>query len=73
MEYIIGFVIGCVLTGIITTVIFCIRHPKLGVLEVDETNPEDVKWRFVITKPIDFSKTKQIYLEVDSHADLSQE
>lgn len=73
MEYIIGFAIGCILTGIVTCVTFCIRHPKLGVLKVDETNPEDVKWRFVITKSVDFSKTKQIYLEVDGHADLSQE
>lgn len=64
----IGFIVGCVLTSII----FCIRHPVLGRIEVDEKNPEDVKWRFVLTKEVDFSKQKRILLKVDNHADLSQ-
>lgn len=69
MEYFIGLIVGC----IITNIIFYIRHPILGKLEVDERDPENVKWRFVITKDVDFSKTKQIHLKVDDHADLSQE
>lgn len=64
----IGFIVGCVLTSII----FCIRHPVLGRIEVDEKNPEDVKLRFVLTKEVDFSKQKRILLKVDNHADLSQ-
>lgn len=68
MFIIIGFIVGCVITGII----FCIRHPVLGRIEVDEKNPEDVKWRFVLTKEVDFSKQKRILLKVDNHADLSQ-
>jgi len=73
MEYIIGFVAGCILTGIASVVIFCVRHPMLGTLKVDETDPENIKWRFVIAKDVDFSKTKQIYLKVDNYANLSQE
>lgn len=68
MEYLIGFLIGCV----VTSVIFWIRHPVLGQLKVDERNPEDVKWRFVLTKDINFAIHKQIVLKVDNHADLSQ-
>lgn len=68
MEYIIGLIAGC----IVTNLIFWIRHPILGKLEVDERNPGNTKWRFVLTKEIDFSKTKQIILKVDNHADLSQ-
>lgn len=68
MEYIIGLIVGC----IVTNVIFYIRHPVLGKLEVDERDPENVKWRFVISKEINFAKTKQIFLKVDNHADLSQ-
>lgn len=64
----IGFIVGCV----ITSIIFCIRHPVLGRIEVDEKNPEDVKWRFVLTKEVDFSKQKRILLKVDNNADLSQ-
>ena len=64
----IGFIVGCV----ITSIIFCIRHPVLGRIEVDEKNPEDVKWRFVLTKEVDFSKQKRILLKVDNRADLSQ-
>ena len=64
----IGFIVGCA----ITSIIFCIRHPVLGRIEVDEKNPEDVKWRFVLTKEVDFSKQKRILLKVDNHADLSQ-
>lgn len=69
MEYLIGFLIGCIVTGII----FCIRHPVLGQLKVDERNPEDVKWRFVLNREVDFSKHKRIVLKVDNHANLSQD
>lgn len=65
---VIGFLVGCV----ITSIIFCIQHPVLGRIEVDEKNPEDVKWRFVLTKEVDFSKQKRILLKVDNNADLSQ-
>ena len=68
MEYIIGLIVGC----IITNLIIGIRHPVLGKLEVDERDPENVKWRFVLTKDIDFSKTKRIFLKIDNNADLSQ-
>lgn len=68
MEYIIGLIVGC----IITNLIFCICHPVLGKLEVDERDPENVKWRFVLTKDVDFSKTKKIVLKVEDNADLSQ-
>ena len=68
MEYIIGLIVGCVATNLI----FWIRHPVLGKLEVDERNPDNTKWRFVLTNEIDFSKTKRIVLKVDNHADLSQ-
>lgn len=68
MEYLIGFLIGCVVTSVISW----IRHPVLGQLKVDERNPEDVKWRFVLTKDINFAIHKRIILKVDNHADLSQ-
>ena len=60
MDYIIGFIVGGVLTGIVLTAMVCIGHPLLGTLKVDESDPENVKWRFVISKDVDFSKTKQI-------------
>ena len=73
MEYIIGFIVGCIITGIVLTAMFCIRHPLLGTLKIDESDPENVKWRFVISKDVDFSKTKQIYLKVDNRANISHE
>ena len=73
MDYIIGFIVGCILTGIILTIMFYIRHPLLGTLKVDESDPENIKWRFIISKDVDFSKTKQIYLKVDNRANISHE
>lgn len=73
MDYIIGFIVGGILTGIVLTIIFYIRHPLLGTLKVDESDPENIKWRFIISKDVDFSKTKQIYLKVDNHANISHE
>ena len=73
MDYIIGFIVGGVLTGIVLTIMFCIRRPLLGTLKVDESDPENIKWRFVISKDVDFSKTKRIYLKVDNHANISHE
>lgn len=67
MEYVIGLIVGC----LISSVIFFIRHPVLGHLEVDETNPENVKWRFVLTNDVDFSKKKYILLKVDNKTNLS--
>lgn len=72
MEYIIGGVIGSVCATIISCIFSYIRRPMLGVLKIDESDPNNVKWRFVITKDIDLSKMNRIYLKVDSHADLSQ-
>lgn len=68
MEYLIGFLVG----GIITAIVSCIMRPVLGKLEVDESDPENVKWRFVLTKDVDFSKHKYIMLKVDNKTDLSQ-
>lgn len=68
MEYLIGFLVG----GIITAIVSYIMRPVLGKLEVDESDPENVKWRFVLTKDVDFSKHKYIMLKVDNKTDLSQ-
>ena len=68
MEYLIGFLVG----GIITAIVSYIMRPVLGKLEVDESDPENVKWRFVLTKDVDFSKDKYIILKVDNKTDLSQ-
>lgn len=68
MEYLIGFLVG----GIITAIVSYIMRPVLGKLEVDESDPENVKWRFVLTKAVDFSKHKYIMLKVDNKTDLSQ-
>ena len=68
MEYLIGFLVG----GIITAIVSYIMRPVLGKLEVDESDPENVKWRFVLTKDVDFSKHKYIILKVDNKTDLSQ-
>ena len=68
MEYLIGFLVG----GIITAIVSYIMCPVLGKLEVDESDPENVKWRFVLTKDVDFSKHKYIILKVDNKTDLSQ-
>ena len=73
MDYIIAFIVGCILTGIVLTTMFCIRHPLLGILKVDESDPENIKWRFIISKDVDFAKTKQIYLKVDNNANISHE
>lgn len=69
VAFAIGVLVGCILAGII----FFIRHPVLGELKIDETDPTNVKWRFVITKEIDFSKCNRIVLEVNDNADLSQD
>ena len=68
MEYLIGFLVG----GIITAIVSYIIRPVLGKLEVDESDMENVKWRFVLTKDVDFSKHKYIMLKVDNKTDLSQ-
>lgn len=68
MEYLIGFLVG----GIITAIVSYIMRPVLGKLEVDESDLENVKWRFVLTKDVDFSKHKYIMLKVDYKTDLSQ-
>lgn len=68
MEYLIGFLVG----GIITAIVSYIMRPVLGKLEVNESDPENVKWRFVLTKDVDFSKHKYIILKVDNKTDLSQ-
>lgn len=68
MEYVIGLIVGC----IVSNIIFWIRHPVLGRLEVDEREPDNLKWRFVITGDVDFSKTKHIILKVDHRVNPSQ-
>ena len=66
--YLIGLFVGCVLT----VIVFSIKCPMLGRIEVDESDPEDVKWRFVLTKEVNFSKRKWIVLKVDYRTDSSR-
>lgn len=64
--------IGIVIGSILTAIVYILRQPVLGTIEVDETDPENVKWRFVLTKEVDLSKHKHIMLKVDYRNNFSQ-
>lgn len=68
LWYLISLFVGCIMTAIVCA----IMNPVLGIIEVDESDPEDVKWRFVLTKEVNFSKRKWILLKVDYRTDGSQ-
>lgn len=68
IAFIIGFVIGIIFAD----VVFFFRYKRLGVLKIDDRNPEDIKIRFVFNEETDFSKHKNVTFSVKNHANLSQ-
>lgn len=64
--------VGIIIGFILTVIVYGLMLPVLGTIEVDESDPENVKWRFVLTKEVDFSKHKRIMLKVDNKTNLSQ-
>lgn len=64
--------VGIIIGFILTVIVYGLMLPVLGTIEVDESDPENVKWRFVLTKEVDFSKHKCIMLKVDNRTNLSQ-
>ena len=63
--------VGIIIGFILTVIVYGLILPVLGTIEVDESDPANVKWRFVLTKDVDFSKHKYIILKVDNKTDLS--
>lgn len=68
LWYLISLFVGCISTAIVCA----IMNPVLGTIEVDESDTESIKWRFVLRKEVDFSKRKFIVLQVDYKNDISQ-
>lgn len=64
--------VGIIIGFILTVIVYGLMLPVLGKIEVDESDPENVKWRFVLEKDVDFSKCKSIVLKVDNKTNLSQ-
>ena len=68
MEYLIGLILGCILSNLV----FFIRYRYAGVLRIDHSNPEKDVYRFEIDKLDTLSKRHRIILKIDNNADLSQ-
>ena len=64
------FVIG-ILIGVIVGLLY--SHKSSGVLRIDHSNPEKDIYRFEINDLDYLNKKKKIILNIDNHADLSQE
>lgn len=61
MHIAIGIIVGSIIGSIIFRIV---DGSKVGVMEVDESDPTDVKWKLIITKDIDFTKCRSIYFKV---------
>lgn len=68
MEYLLGVIIGCVVSNII----FAIRNRRAGTLKIDHSNPEKDVYRFEIDNLDKLSKRRRVILKIDNKADLSQ-
>lgn len=64
--------VGIIIGFILTVIVYDLILPVLGTIEVDESDPENVKWCFVLAKEVDFSKHKRIMLKVDNRTNFSQ-
>ena len=64
--------VGIIIGFILTVIVYGLISPVLGTIEVNESDPENVKWRFVLAKEVDFSKHKRIMLKVDNRTNFSQ-
>ena len=68
MAYLIGAIIGCVVSNII----FFIRYRYGGTLRIDNSDPEKDVYRFEIDDLNKLSKFKRIRLKVDHNSGFSQ-
>ena len=62
MYFWLGFLVGVILAVLL--VVIRLKITPIGTLVVDESNPEDVKMKFIFEHDIDFSKTKYSTLKV---------
>ena len=68
MAYLIGVIIGC----LVSNIIFFIRYRYGGTLRIDNSNPEKDVYRFEIDDINKLSKFKRIILKVNHNSGLSQ-
>ena len=68
MAYLIGMIIGCVVSNII----FFIRYRYGGTIRIDHSNPEKDVYRFEIDDLNKLSNFKRIRLKIDHNSGPSQ-
>ena len=70
MEYLL-FITGVLLGALVSMVIYC-RNDAIGVLLIDNSDPEKDVYRFDVGNIDDLSKRKRVILKIKNDADLSQ-
>ena len=69
LWFLIGVLVGAIITTVICVIFYCRR--SVGVLQIDQTNPEKDVYRFDIKDFDALSKKKRIIMKVNNDADLS--
>lgn len=73
MEYLIAVICSVVVTTIVSVIYHRVR--VYGVVQIDNSNPEEPIWRIKLNENVDdliTKKKKKMMLYVDYNADLSQ-
>lgn len=72
MEIILTYIIGVIIGSILTSIVFRFRFPYYGTLKIDKSNPEKDIYRLEIKELDNIDKRRHIILDINTSIDLSQ-